>query len=128
MRFFIENSVEVSRRFEAVRERFVSNGTWFAPLASAAEDDGEALYLRMGPSWASGRVAREVRVTLGPPRDRGVAVVVSISWQSSGLPTLFPVLDGDVERVDPDRLVGTRGLAYLPLPRQPIAVGRYRGH
>ena len=97
MRFFLEDSVEVSRPFEAVREHFVSDGTWFVPLASAAEEDGEALYLRIGPSWASGRVARKVRVTLGPPRDRGVTVVVPVSWQSSGLPALFPVLDGDVE-------------------------------
>ena len=116
MRFFIENSVEVSRPFEAVRERFVSNGTWFAPLESAAEEDGEALYLRMGPSWASGRVAREVRVTLGPPRDRGIAVVVPISWQSSGLPALFPVLDGDLELLplNPDHCRVSLFASYVP--------------
>jgi len=116
MRFFLEDSVDVSRPFEAVRERFVSDGTWFAPLASAAEEDGEALYLRMGPSWASGRVAREIRVTLGPPRDRGIAVVVPVSWQSSGLPALFPVLDGDVELLprNPDYCRVSLFASYVP--------------
>ena len=105
MRFFIEDSVDVSCPFEAVRGRFVSDSTWFAPLASAAEGEGEALYLRIGLSWASGRVQREVRVTHGPPRDLGVAVVVPVSWQSSGLPALFPVLEGEVELLplNPDR-------------------------
>ena len=116
MRFFLEDSVEVSRPFEAVREYFVSDGTWFAPLASAAEEDSEALYLRIGPSWASGRVAREVRVTLGPSRDCGVTVVVPVSWQSSGLSALFPVLDGDVELLplSPDHCRVSLFASYLP--------------
>ncbi len=97
MRFFIEDSVDVSCPFEAVRRRFVGDGTWFAPLASEAEGEGEALYLRIGPSWASGRVEREVRVTHGALRDLGVAVVVPVAWQASGLPALFPVLEGEVE-------------------------------
>ncbi|MGO9150950.1 MAG: hypothetical protein ACLP41_04910 [Acidimicrobiales bacterium] len=105
MRFFIEDSVDVSCPFEAVRGRFVSDSTWFAPLVSAAEGEGEALYLRIGLSWASGRVQREVRVTHGPPRDLGIAVVVPVSWQASGLPALFPVLEGEVELLplNPDR-------------------------
>jgi hypothetical protein len=37
MRFFLEDSVEVSRPFEAVREHFVSDGTWFVPLASGTK-------------------------------------------------------------------------------------------
>jgi hypothetical protein len=97
MRLFLEESTDVSRPFAIVRERFVGDGSWFAPLASAAEEDGEALYLRIGPSWASGRVARTVVVTLGMPHDRGSALVVPLSWKSSELPVLFPVLDGDVE-------------------------------
>ena len=107
MRFLLEDSVDVSCSFEAVRERFVGEEAWFAQLASAAEDEGEAL-LKIGPSWASGRVAREVRVTLGPPRDRGVTLVLPISWQSSELPGLFPVLEGEVELL---------ALRFRPLPR-----------
>jgi len=97
MRFFLEDSVDVSCAFEVLRERFVNHGDWFAPLASAAQGEGEALHLRVGPLWANGLVTREIRVTHGPPRDRGVAVVVPVFWQSSGLPALFPVLEGDVE-------------------------------
>ncbi|MGD0440396.1 MAG: hypothetical protein ABSB52_07180 [Acidimicrobiales bacterium] len=97
MRFFIEDSVDISCPFESVRGRFAGDGAWFAPLASAAEGEGEELYLRVGPSWASGRVQREIRVIHGPARDLGVAVVVPVSWQASALPALFPILEGEVE-------------------------------
>ena len=115
MRFLLEDSVDVSCSFEAVRERFVGEEAWFAQLASAAEDEGEAL-LKIGPSWASGRVAREVRVTLGPPRDRGVTLVLPISWQSSELPGLFPVLEGEVEllALDSGRCRVSLFVSYVP--------------
>jgi hypothetical protein len=116
MRFFLQDFADVSRSFEATRGRFVGDGRWFAPLASAAEEDGEALYFRVGPPWASGRVAHEVRVTLGPPHDRRDAVVVSVSWESSELPGLFPVLDGDLELSprDPDRCRVRFSASYVP--------------
>ena len=61
-------------------------------------------------------MAREIRVTLGPPRDRGIAVVVPVSWQSSGLPALFPVLDGDVELLprNPDYCRVSLFASYVP--------------
>jgi hypothetical protein len=116
MRFFLQDFADVSCSFEATRPRFVGDGRWFAPLASAAEQDGEALCLRIGPSRGSGRVAHKVRVTLGPPHNRGDAVVVPVSWESSGLPGLFPVLDGDVELapLDPDRCRVTFSASYVP--------------
>ncbi|MGA3215058.1 MAG: hypothetical protein ABSD97_05125 [Acidimicrobiales bacterium] len=116
MRFFLEDFADVSRPFEEVRARFVGDGTWFAPLASAAEEEGETLYLRIGPSWASGRAARKVRVTLGPPHDRGDALVVPLSWKSSEMPGLFPVLDGDIELapLDSDRCRVTLSASYVP--------------
>jgi hypothetical protein len=116
MRFFLEDFADVSRPFEAVKDRLVGDGRWFAPLASAAEKDGEALYFRIGPSWANGRMAREVRVSLGPPRKRGDALVVPLSWESSGLRGFFPVLDGDVELapLDPDRCRVTLSATYVP--------------
>ena len=83
---------------------------------SAAEEDGEALYMRIGPSWGAGRVAREVRVTLGPHHDPGDALVVPLAWEPSGLPGLFPVLDGDVELapLGPDRCRLTLSASYVP--------------
>jgi len=116
MRFLLDDSVDVSRSFEAVRERFASEEAWFAPLANAAEEECEALYVRIGPSWASGRVVREVRMTLGTPSDRGVTLVVPISWQSSELPGLFPVLEGEVElfALGPDRCRISLFVSYVP--------------
>lgn len=94
---FLEDFIDVSRRLEQVRERFAGNGNWLEPPATAAVEDGERLYLRIGPSWAVGRVSREVRVSLGPARERGESCVVPLAWEAVALPALFPVLDGDLE-------------------------------
>ena len=42
-------------------------------------------------------MTRKVRVTLGPPYNRGMAIVVPLSWEASSLSALFPVLDGEIE-------------------------------
>jgi len=70
---------------------------WVTDLASAAEEDGESLRLQIGPTWAGGRVTREVEVLLGPTRERGEACVVALTWRATGLAVLFPVLEGDFE-------------------------------
>jgi hypothetical protein len=116
MRLLLQDSADVSCPFELVRARLVSGGAWFTPLATAAEEDGEALYLRIGPTWVSGRAARKVKVTLGSPHDRGEALVVPLSWRSSDLPGLFPVLDGDLElaRLDAERCRVTLYASYVP--------------
>ncbi len=96
MRVLLEESVDVSRPFEVVRTCFAGDGSWFTPLAAAAEADGTALLTRVGPSWVGGRVAREVRVSFGTHHERGDALVVPISWASSEASGLFPVLNGDI--------------------------------
>ena len=91
MRFFLEDSVYVPEPFEAVQAHFDEVGTWFGPFASAAEVEGEALCLRIGPSR---RIVREVHVTLGPSRVRGIAVVVPISWRSTSIVGPLPGAGG----------------------------------
>ena len=115
MRILLEESVDVARPLEAIWGRFRGDGSWFAPLATAAEEDGEALYLRVGPSWAGGQ-ARKVIVLLGPPHNRGEAIVVPISWRSAALPGLFPILDGDlvVASIDEQRCRITLEASYEP--------------
>jgi hypothetical protein len=112
----LQDFVDVSRPLEAVRGRFAGDGRWLVALASAAEEDGESLRLRIGPSWAAGHVTRKVRVTLGPSRNRGDALVVPLAWEAVGLRALFPLLDGDVELaplgVDHCRL--TLAASYAP--------------
>jgi len=71
--------------------------------------------------------ARKVRVTLGPPHNRGDAIVVPLSWKSSALPDLFPVLDGELEvaPLDPERCRVTLTASYVP----PLGeVGRQLDH
>jgi hypothetical protein len=94
---FIEDFVDVGRSFDAVHDVFTGNSDWLAPLASAAAQDGESLRMRIGPSWAAGLVTREVEVLLGPPRARDDTIFRSLAWRASGLKSLFPLLDGEIE-------------------------------
>lgn len=113
---FLQDFVDVNRPLGAVRGRFLPGGDWLAPLASAAEEDGQALRLRIGPSWAAGQVTREVRVTLGSPRERGDALVVPFAWEATGLRTLFPLLEGDLELapLGAERVRLTLTATYVP--------------
>ena len=94
---FIQDFADIDRSFEHVRTRFAGESEWLSPLASAATEDGEALRMRIGPSWAAGIVTREVSVTLGPWRPRGDAISRSLAWRASELQSLFPLLEGDIE-------------------------------
>jgi hypothetical protein len=94
---FIDDFVDVSLPLEIVRGRFESVEKWLTDLASAAQEDGEALRLQIGPTWVGGLVTREVEVTLGLMRERGEARVVPIDWRASGFAGMFPILSGDLE-------------------------------
>lgn len=94
---FVEDFIELPCPTSSIRDRFVNDGEWLAPLANAAEADGESLRLRIGPGWAGGRLTREVQTTILGHRTRENALVVTISWQATSYPSLFPVLVGDLE-------------------------------
>jgi len=96
-RVLVQDFVDVARPLEAVSDRLRGDASWLAPLAEAAEEDGETVRLRIGPAWAGGRLTREVRARLGALRQRGSALVQPILWEASGFRPLFPVLDGDLE-------------------------------
>jgi hypothetical protein len=95
---FIEDFIELSCPASTVKARFANDGEWLAPLANAAEAEGEVFRLRVGPQWAGGRLTtREVRTTILGHREREDALVVTIAWQVTSHPSLFPVLTGDLE-------------------------------
>jgi len=94
---FIEDFIDLERPFEDLRERFSGDGSWLAPLATTATQDGETLRMRIGPTWASSLVTREVQVTLWPVRDRDNAMARALSWVPSEWQSLFPLLEGDME-------------------------------
>src|ERR1035437_6636707 len=94
---FIQDFIGIDRPFETLRTRFTGDSEWLGPMANAAAQDGETLRMRIGPTWAAGLITREVRVTLGPSRERNDALYRSITWKASGMPSLFPLLDGDIE-------------------------------
>jgi hypothetical protein len=113
---FVEDFTDVECPLEVARRRFTGDGSWFAPLASAAAQDGETLQMRIGPAWAGGRLTRDVRVTIGPPRDRVDALVIPLAWEPSKLQALFPVLNGDMELapIGRGRCRLTLSASYMP--------------
>jgi hypothetical protein len=113
---FLEDFVDVSLPLGFIRGRCCRAENWLTALASAAEEDGEVLRLQIGPTWAGGRVTREVEATVGPARDRGAACVVPLAWKATGMAGLFPVLDGDLELapLGSNRCRLTLSASYLP--------------
>ena len=101
---FIQDFVDIDAPFKTMRERFTGDSEWLGPMANAAAQDGETMRMRIGPTWAAGLITREVRVTLGPSRERNDALYRSITWKASGMPSLFPLLDGDIELAPVGRL------------------------
>ncbi len=94
---FLEEYLDVPLRPAAIEGRFIAGGGWMAPLAKTAEEEGESVSVRLGPLWARGRIAREVRVRIRGTRNRGDATVISLTWEDALRPGLFPLLDGDLE-------------------------------
>jgi len=113
---FIEDFVDVALALSEVRPRICDAGARLAPLARAAEADGESFRADVGPFAPGGPIRREVRVVLGPVRQRGDAFVVPVSWAATSAPGLFPILDGDVELVAiaPARCRLTLSASYTP--------------
>jgi hypothetical protein len=94
---FVEDYIDFPSPTPGVRDRFVDEGKWLEPLANAAQEDGDAVRLAVGPTWAWGPLAREVRVRILGRRERGDAVVITLSWEPVSHPSLFPILSGDLE-------------------------------
>lgn len=92
----IHDFVYIDAPAEAIAEIVKSGSKWLAPLAAGAYQEGQTLLLRAGPG-DSGALAKTVRMTLGPARNREDTVVVPIHWEATGITGLFPVLDADLE-------------------------------
>ena len=119
---FIEDFIDVDRQFPEAWARLMTGAAgWMASCAERAEEAGADIVLRIGPSGALSPARRRVRVHVGPPRQRGDGLAVSIEWKTIRLRGLFPTLEGDLE-VSPlggDRCRLTLSGQYSP-PLGPI--------
>ncbi|HUZ40671.1 MAG TPA: hypothetical protein VMU68_04680 [Acidimicrobiales bacterium] len=113
---FVQDFIDVPLALATIRGQFAGTERWLTDVASAAEEDGEALRLQIGPTWAGGLVTREVEVTLGRTHERGEALVVPLVWKATGLTGMFPVLNGDLELapLGSHRCRLTLAASYLP--------------
>jgi hypothetical protein len=112
----IVDFTDIPLPIETVKGRFVLVGERLAKLASAAEKDGEALLLQIGPEWAHGLLTREVEVNLGSSRERGGISVIALEWSATDLTGMFPTLSGDLDLapLGPHSCRLTLAASYLP--------------
>jgi hypothetical protein len=113
---YIQDFVDVHCSYDSLRLRFSGDTAWLSPLASAATIDGETMRLRVGPSWSAGVVSREVQITLGPAREGLDTILRSLAWEASDLPSLFPLVEGDIELAPIDQDVCRVSLAVIYTP------------
>lgn len=81
---------------QSVADLVQSGCEWLAPLAAGAYEGGQALLFRAGPGDGL-PMAKRVRMTVDPGRNRGDTMVVPIHWEATGPTVLFPRLDADLE-------------------------------
>ncbi len=113
---FLYESVDVDRPAGSISEQICGDGSWLAPLATRATEDGSALIVRIGPTPSTSAVGPKVRILLGGCRRRGVSTAVAIRWEATELRPVFPVLDGDlvVTAVDDTKSRVTLQASYRP--------------
>ena len=113
---FLRDFVDVDQPERLVGERLRAGQAWLARLAGAAGGDTETQLVRLGPSALGELVTREVRVRLGQPTSLETGVVVPLRWEDARKPSLFPVLDGNLEVVPlgPERSRVVLHASYRP--------------
>ncbi|MDA8309038.1 MAG: hypothetical protein M0Z46_00170 [Actinomycetota bacterium] len=94
---FIQDFVDVDEPEHLVSERLTEGQAWLARLAGAAGDEAEHQLVRLGPSSLGELITREIRVRLGPASTLDDGIVVPLRWEDARRPTLFPVLDGNLQ-------------------------------
>jgi hypothetical protein len=93
---FLYYFVHVEAPFSAVEEQLRSGGGGLDRMAAEAYRDGESIRARIGPGNEHPLLAKSVRITLGTPRDGDCETTFPIVWEATGVPALFPRLDGDL--------------------------------
>ena len=93
----ISDFADVALPLSRIRGQFLAGSDWLASLAGVARRDGEAVTMRVGPRWVPDSVTPEIKVTLGLVHFRRQSLVVPLSWEAVEHPSLFPMLDGEIE-------------------------------
>jgi Rrf2 family protein len=100
----VADSVHIELPAAAVAARLQEGGSWLAPHVAAANADGEAIRLRVGPGGPAW-LGKTVAVRLSRPDRTGDALRVAIAWEATGASALFPRFEGTlgITDLDPER-------------------------
>ncbi|MET0565075.1 MAG: hypothetical protein ABW021_01350 [Acidimicrobiia bacterium] len=100
---FVHYETEVSLPLPEVQRGLDSVRSELRTMADVAYREGEELRARVGPG--AGKIAKEVRLEIGPPEIHRSGLVYPVSWSAVGSETLFPRLNADliVSHIGPDQ-------------------------
>ncbi|HYA44034.1 MAG TPA: hypothetical protein VED59_00385 [Acidimicrobiales bacterium] len=95
---FVQDFMIVECSARAVVAELRAGGRAFLGEAVAVAGAGlEDLRVKVGPERWPALLAKTVEVTLGPVREHGEVTLIAFSWRATGLGSLFPLLDADLE-------------------------------
>jgi hypothetical protein len=95
---FVRYYLELSLPFAEVEEALLhSPGDWVPGLAQDAGARGELLLGEVGFGPPRRRVEKRVQITLGSPFRLASKTVLPMTWHATGVETLFPSLEADLE-------------------------------
>jgi hypothetical protein len=110
---FVQDFKILDRRFDEVAPRFADGIEHLLEAGlGPARQEGERIKLKVAPRGWPSALAKAVEIHPGRVRQKGDSVLVAFSWRSSGLASLFPSFDADVEVAPfgPDQtMVAVRG-------------------
>jgi hypothetical protein len=100
---FLHYETELSLPLPEVQRGLDSVRSELRTMADVAYREGEELRARVGPG--AGKIAKEVRLEIGPPEIHRSGLVYPVSWSAVGSETLFPRLNADliVSHIGPDQ-------------------------
>jgi len=94
---FLYDFIQVDVPFEDVRARVLEGGaSWLTAIATATYTNGQTAIVEVGPE-SHPRIRKEVVIVLEGVYENDGFIRVPFHWRATGIPGLFPTLDGDIE-------------------------------
>ncbi len=95
---FLRYFAELALPFEAIEAELLGLPEgWIPGVAREANERGERLLAEVGFGPLSRRIEKQVRIELEEAARMSSKTVLPMSWRATGLQTLFPVLEADIE-------------------------------
>jgi hypothetical protein len=113
---YIRHDVAIDQPANEVRRELLGPPERWLPASVASPLGGRRYLARVGFRALTGRISKQVELTVGPPEAPGDWLVVPVAWRATGPDGLFPILDGrlTVQPLGPHSSTIWIGATYQP--------------